>query len=432
MNEQQCFSCNVTAAYSHIRSASHYFDLYKASVSRQKGKDTPALDCLDAALQKLSWMGFMALPLQNKMPSTRQALTVSEEAPRTPTSLRQHLLNILAESGLEDFMWNLVPRYSKSMALAKIYWLQQKLRAWRSANKSILPHLASDVTEPNEVHLQEDPFLIPPRLFPTTTPYDSSASLCSFLLGRTFWLLSILEGGENREAYKRLAFLHFYETLRFAATDGACKAILPRNRSAKCSSPLPCEDLESGLLSMLYIIGQCSPEPSWLLWIIEFMKHSGRQGLYNGFVYAASLETWHSFEVNNSVLQDDLLVQYPEPPSRTISVLIPDANGCDFVSYYAKPAGIDELLISNDGLMYYLLGDAHLSCRLPDNHVEQNVHVYHQQGLEMELFTPDWLQSQTICLDWQRRSLHVEFDLDRILQDHINGGQFSMPIDFSY
>lgn len=162
------------------------------------------------------------------------------------------------------------------------------------------------------------------------------------------------------------------------------------------------------------------------------MKHSGRQGLYNGFVYAASLETWHSFEVNNSVLQDDLLVQYPEPPSRTISVLIPDANGCDFVSYYAKPAGIDELLISNDGLMYYLLGDAHLSCRLPDNHVEQNVHVYHQQGLEMELFTPDWLQSQTICLDWQRRSLHVEFDLDRILQDHINGGQFSMPIDFSY
>ncbi|KAL6903195.1 hypothetical protein GGI43DRAFT_433266 [Trichoderma evansii] len=427
----ECFSCNITAAYSHIRSASHYFELYKASVSRQKAKDTPALDCLDAALQKLNWMCFMTLPLQNKVPSTRQALTVSEEAPGTPTSLRQNLLNILAESGLEDFIWNLVPRYSKSMALAKIYWLQQKLRAWRNTNKSILPPLVSDMVEPKEVNLQEDLFLIPPPLFPTKTPYDSSTSLYSFLLGRTFWLLSILESGENIEAYKRLAFLHFYETLRFAATDGACKAILPKNRSAKCSSPLPCEDLENGLLSMLYIIGQCSPEPSWVLWIIQFMKHSGRQGLYNGFVYAASLETWHSFEVNNSVLQDDLLVKYPEPPSRTISVLIPDANGTDFVTYYAKPAGIDELLISNDGLMYYLLGDTHLSRRLPDNHVEQNVHIYHQQGLDIELFTPDWLQSQTICLDWQHRSLHVEFDLNRILQDHINGCQFLIPINFS-
>lgn len=432
MNELQCFSCNVTAAYSHIRSASYYFELYKASVSRQKAKDTPALDCLDAALQNLSWMCFMALPLQNKMPSTRQALTVSEEILGTPTSLRQNLLNILAESGLEDFMWNLVPRYSKSMALAKIYWLQQKLRAWRNANNPILPPLASDVAELNETNFQEDPFLIPPPLYPTTTLYDTSACLCSFLLGRTFWLLSILEGGVNTETHKRLAYLHFYETLRFAATDGACKAIPPSNRSATCSPPLPCEDLENGILSMLYIIGQCSLEPSWLLWITQFMKHSGRQGLYNGLVYAASLETWHSFEVNNSVLQDDMLVRYPEPPSRTISVLIPDANGTEFITYYAKPAEIDDLLMGNGGLMYYLLGDTHLSRRLPDGHIEQSVHIYHQQSLDMELFTPDWLQSQAICLDWQHRSLQVEFDLNRILQDHINSGQFLVPPSISY
>lgn len=430
MNKQQCFSGNVTAAYSHIRSASYYFELYKASVSRHKAKDTPTLDCLNIALQNLSWMCFMALPLQNKMPSTRQALTVSEEVSRTPTSLRQNLLNILAESGLEDLIWNIVPRYSKSMALAKIHWLQQKLRAWRNANKSILPPLASDMAEPNEVNLQEDPFLIPPPLYPTTTPYDTSTALYGFLYGRTFWLLSILEDGVDTETHKRLAYLHFYETLRFAATDVACKAIPPSNRTANCPSPLPCEDLENGILSMLHIIGQCSPEPSWLLWIIQFMKHSGRQGLYNGLVYAASLETWHSFEAKNSVFQDDLLVQYPEPPSRTISVLIPDANGTDFITYYAKPAGIDELLISNDGLMYYLLGDTHLSRRLPDNHIEQSVHIYHEQYLEMELFTPDWLQSQAICLNWQHRSLQVEFDLNRILQDHINGGQFLIPINF--
>ncbi|KAK6446731.1 hypothetical protein FP744_10002981 [Trichoderma asperellum] len=427
----ECFSCNITAAYSHIRSASYYFETYKARVSRQKAKNTPALDCLDTALQNLSWMCFMALPLQNKMPSTRQALTVSEVTPKTPTSLRQNLLNILAESGLEDFIWNLVPRYSKSMALAKIYWLQQKLQAWRNVNKSILPPLASDMVESNQVKVSEDPFLIPPPLYPTTTPYDASASLCSFLLGRTFWLLSILEDDKNAEAHKQRAFLHFYETLQFAATDGACKAVLLSNRSAKYSSPLPCEDLVNGMLSMLYIIGQCSPEPSWLLWIIQFMKHSGRQGLYNGLVYAASLETWHSFEMNNSDLQDDFLVQYPEPQTRTISVLIPDANGTGYITYYAKPAAIDELLISNDGLMYYLLGDTHLSRRLSDDYVEQSVHVYHQQGLDMDLFTPDWLQSQAICLDWQHRSLQVEFELTRILQDHINGGELSIPTNYS-
>lgn len=432
MNKLQCFSSNITAAYSHIRSASCYFELYKASVTRQKAKDTPSLDCLDTALQNLTWMCFMALPLQNKVPSTRQALTVSREVPRTPTSLRQNLLNILAESGLEDLIWNLVPRYSKSMALAKIYWLQQKLRAWRDANESVLPSLASDLAEPNEVNFQEEPFLIPPPLYPTTTLYDASATLCSFLLGRTFWLLSILEDGVNSETHKCLAYLHFYETLRFTATDGACKATPPSNRSPRCSSPLPCEDLENGILSMLYIIGQCSPEPSWLLWITQLMKHSGRQGLYNGFVYAASLETWHSFEVNNSVLQEDLQSHYPEPSSRTISVLVPDANGTEFITYYAKPAEIDDLLMSNDGLMYYLLGDTHLSRRLPDDHIEQSVHIYHQQGLDMELLTPDWLQSQAICLDWQHRSLQVEFDLNRILQDHMNGGQFLTPSSTGY
>lgn len=432
MIKLQCFSANITAAYGHIRSASYYFELYKARVSRQKAKDTPALDCLDTALQSLSWMCFMALPLQNKMPSTRQTLTISDEVPGTPTSLRQNLLNILAESGLEDLMWNLVPRYSKSMALAKIYWLQQKLRAWRDANKSILSPLVSDMAEPNEINFQEDPFLIPPPLYPTTTLYDASATLCSFLLGRTFWLLSILEGGVNSEAHKRLAYLHFYETLRFAATDGACKAIPPSERSPRCSAPLPCEDLENGILSMLYIIGQCSLEPSWLLWITQLMKHSGRQGLYNGVVYAASLETWHSFEVNNSILQEDLQLHYPEPSSRTISVLIPDANGTELITYYAKPAAIDNLLVSNDGLMYYLLGDTRLSRRLPDGHIEQSVHIYHQHGLDTELFTPDWLQSQAICLDWQHRSLQVEFDLNRILQDHINGGQFLIPSSISY
>ncbi|EHK47733.1 uncharacterized protein TrAtP1_012116 [Trichoderma atroviride] len=428
----ECFSSNITAAYSHIRSASYYFELYKTSFSRQKANDTPTLDYLDTALLNLSWMCFMALPLQNKMPSSRQTITVSEEIPVTPTSLRQNLLSILAESGLEDLIWNLVPRYSKSMALAKIYWLQQKLRAWRDANKSILPPLASDMADSTQLNFQEDPFLIPPSLYSTTTLYDASATLCSFLLGRTFWLLSILEDGVNTKTHKRLAYLHFYETLRFAATDGACKAIPPSNRSARCSSPLPCEDLENGILSMLYIIGQCSPEPSWLLWITQLMKHSGRQGLYNGLVYAASLETWHSFEVNNSVLQEELQLRYPEPSSRTISVLIPDANGTEFITYYAKPAEIDDLLMSNDGLMYYLLGDTHLSCRLLDGHIEQNVHVYHHQDLDMELFTPDWLQSQAICLDWQHRSLQVEFDLNRILQDHINGGQFLIPSNTSY
>ncbi|RFU80204.1 hypothetical protein TARUN_2014 [Trichoderma arundinaceum] len=384
---------------------------------------------LMAYFENLSWMLFMALPLQNKIRSTRRALTISDETPGTSSSLRQNLLNLLAESGLEDLIWNLVPRYSKSMALTKIHWLQQKLRTWRNANKSILLPLASDGPDLDELSLQVHPFTIPPLLYRTTTSYDASAALCSFLLGRTCWLLSILKGGENSERYKRLAYLHFYETMQFAATEGAYKATLP-NTTAQGPIPLPCEDLGNGILPMLYVVGQCSPQPSWLLWIVQFMKHVGRQGLYNGVAYAASLETWHSFEINNSLLPDDMLEQYPSPALRTISVLIPDANGSDIITYYAKPAGIDGLLMSNDGLMYYLLGHVHLSRRPTDGHIEQNMHVYHQQGLRMELFTPDWLQSRVICLDWRQRSLQVEFDLDRILRDHITGGQLLLPLKF--
>ncbi|EHK17302.1 uncharacterized protein TRIVIDRAFT_205900 [Trichoderma virens Gv29-8] len=387
----------------------------------------PTVDCLDTALQGLSWMRFMALPLQNKIPSTRQAFTCNE-ACTTPSFLRQTLLNLLSESGLEDLIWSLVPRYSKSMALTKIHWLQQKLRAWRNSNKTILLPLASDTADPDEANLQT--FTIPPLLHETATPYDASATLCSFLLGRTFWLLSILENGQNSEAHKHLAYLHFYETMQFAATEGAFKANLPNSSSSQNPAALSCEDVENVALPMLYVVGQCSPQPSWLLWIAQLMKHVGRQGLYDGLVYAASLETWHSFEVNNSLLRQASLERYPSPALRTISVLIPDAIGSHFIAYYAKPAGIDGLLMSNGDLMYYLLGHTHISHRPADNQIEQDTHVYHQQGLEMELFTPDWLQSRAICLEWRQRSLQVEFELDRILQDHINGGQLLVPIKY--
>ncbi|KAM6484726.1 hypothetical protein HDV62DRAFT_404522 [Trichoderma sp. SZMC 28011] len=422
----ECFAGNITAACGHIHSANHYFEMYKGSVSHPQTVGVPALDCLDTALQGLSWIRFMALPLQNRIPSTRQALTYGE-ACATPSSLRQSLLNLLAESGLEDLIWNVVPRYSKSMAVTKLHWLQQKLRAWRNSNKSILLPLTSDTAEPGEENPEIQAFAIPPLLYKTTTPYDASAMLCSFLFGRTFWLLSILEGGQNTEAYKHLAYLHFYETMQFAATEGAFKIALPSSNGSQSPAPLICEDVENGTLPMLYVVGQCSPQPSWLLWIAQLMKHIGRQGLYNGLVYATSLETWHSFEVSNSLLRQDSLEQYPSPALRTISVLIPDAVGSNFITYYAKPAGIDGLLMSNNGLMYYLLGHTHITHRPADGQIEQDTHIYHQQGLGMELFTPDWLQSRAICLEWRQRSLQVEFELDRILQDHINGGQLLVP-----
>ncbi|KAL7934684.1 hypothetical protein V8C35DRAFT_34265 [Trichoderma chlorosporum] len=422
----ECFAGNITASYGIIHSANHYFEIYKDSASHPQTTGVPALDCLDTALQDLSWIRFMALPLQNRIHSTRQALSCDEVC-ATPSSLRQSLLNLLAESGLEDLIWNLVPRYSKSMALTKIHWLQQKLRTWRNSHKSILLPLASDTVDPEEASLQEQTFVIPPLLHETTTPYDASAILCSFLLGRTFWLLSILEDGQNSESHEHLAYLHFYETMQFAATEGVFKATLPNGNSSQIPASLPCEDVENGTMPMLYVVGQCSLQPSWLLWITQLMKHVGRQGLYNGLVYAASLETWHSFEVNNSLLEQESLKQYSNPTLRTISVLIPDAIGSQFTTYYARPAGIDGLLMSNDSLMYYLLGHSHISHRPPDSQVDQDTHVYHEQGLGLELFTPDWIQSRTICLDWRQRSLQVEFDLDRILQDHINGGQLMVP-----
>lgn len=171
-------------------------------------------------------------------------------------------------------------------------------------------------------------------------------------------------------------------------------------------------------------------QTSWLLWIVHLMKNIGRQGLYNGLVYAASLETWHTFETNNGLLQEDVPKRYSIPSLRAISVVAPDSNGNQFNTYYAKPAIIDELLMGNYGPMYYLLGHSNISCRPTHDKILQDIHVYHQEGHGMELFTPDWLQNQAICLEWQQRSLQAEFDLDRILQDHINGGQLLVPINF--
>ncbi|RFU76781.1 hypothetical protein TARUN_5452 [Trichoderma arundinaceum] len=421
----ECFASNIPAAYGHVRAANYYFTALKSNTSLRV--DDLALESLETALQTLAWTCYMAVPLPGMLLSVGRTMTTGFIAP-SPFFLQRRLLQILVDSGVHDEIWSPLPiRQESSTFLDKVYRLQRNLREWRDVHGHLHPILETDITALTSIDNSEEyHFPIPPSPYLALPPnLCLSGAMFNFLMARILWTLCLHDKSQDAKKMESEAYMHFYQTMRFAATHAANNSsrTLP-NGTYSTDAAVSSEEMDKSFLPILYITGQCSPQPSWLRWIAQLMKQIGEQGLFNGFVLSASLKVLHRMELSHNLLSTDRIERYPSPALRIISTLIPETNAQGFVCYYAKPSRFNSGWINRDSLTYYPIAHARFSPELDDDSVaKREIDIYDEQRSMEEQFTLEWILSRPVASSWQSRSSEAGFNLDHVLRDHINGGR---------
>ncbi|KAM0258782.1 hypothetical protein ACHAQJ_003624 [Trichoderma viride] len=421
----ECFAGNIPAAYGHFRTAHYYFTALKSNTSLRV--DDLTLESLETALQTLAWTCYMAVPLPGMLLSVGRTSTTSHTV-SSPFNLQHSLLQILADSGVHDEIWSLSPiRQDPSVLLDKVHRLQRDLREWKEVHGHLHPNLETDTaTLASLDHSEEYHFPIPPSPY-LALPSNLclSGAMFNFLMARIMWMLCLHDRNQDAKKMESEAYMYFYQTMRFAATHAANNnsRTLP-NGIYSTDVPVSSEEMDHSFLPILYITGQCSPQPSWLRWIAQLMKQIGEQGLFNGFVLSASLKVLHKMELSHNLLSTDRIERYPNPALRIISTLIPETNAQGFMCYYAKPSRFNSGWINRDTLTYYPIAHARFSPELDDDSAaKREVDIYDEQRSMKEQFTSEWILSRPIASNWQDRSSEARFNLDNILRDHINGSR---------
>jgi hypothetical protein len=422
---QQCFAGNIPAAYGHVRTAHYYFTTLKTNTSLRA--DDFALESLETALQTLAWTCYMAVPLPGMLLSVGRTMTTNYTA-SSPVDLQRSLFQIVVESGVHDEIWSLSPiQQDSSILLDKIYQLQRNLRQWKDLHGHLHSNLETDRAALASFDNSEGyHFPIPPSPYLALSPnLCLSGAMFNFLMARIMWTLCLHDRNQDAKKMEAEAYIYFYQTMRFAASHAANNnsRTLPTGIYST-DAPVSSEEINHSFLPILYITGQCSPQPSWLRWIAQLMKQIGEQGLFNGFVLSASLKVLHKMELNHNLLSTDRIERYPNPALRIISTLIPETNAQGFMCYYAKPSRFNSGWINRDTLTYYPIAHARFSPELDDDSAaKREIDVYDEQRSMEEQFTSDWILSRPIASSWKGRSSEARFNLDNILRDHINGSR---------
>ncbi|KAL7790904.1 hypothetical protein V8C37DRAFT_383576 [Trichoderma ceciliae] len=421
----ECFASNIPAAYSHVRTANYYFTALKSNASLPV--DNLALESLETALRALAWTCYMAVPLPGMLLSVGRTMTTGHTAPG-PFFLQRSLLQILVASEVHDEIWNLAPvRQESSVLLDGIHRLQHNLREWRESHGHLHPNPETDTAAPASLdNLEECHFPIPPSPYLALPPHLCLyGAMFNFLMARIMWTLCLHDKSRDAKKMESEAYMYFYQTMRFAATHAANSSsrTLP-NGTYSTDASVSSEEMDRSFLPILYITGQCCPQPSWLRWIAQLMKQIGDQGLFNGFVLSASLKVLHRMELSHNLLSTDRIERYPNPALRIISTLIPETNAQGFVCYYAKPSRFNSGWINRDTLTYYPIAHARFSPELDDDSAaKREIDIYDEHRSMVEQFTSEWILSRPIASNWQSRSSGARFNLDHVLRDHINGSR---------
>ncbi|PTB69605.1 hypothetical protein BBK36DRAFT_1111079 [Trichoderma citrinoviride] len=420
----ECFASNIPAAYGHVRAAKYYYTKYVRSYPPHC--TNPTMEALETALQTLSWTCYMAVPLPGML------LTDNGEGYRSsmiddekPLSLR--FLETLVDYGIHSEIWSTAPTQQEPSALLKnVYRFQKELRQWLEYHVEDYPYLETDTTALANLEADgECHYPIPPSPFlALSSELCFTGALYNFIMARVSWTLCLYDKSQDAKKLESEAYMYFYQAMRFAATYAMNTSKTLPNTTYSTNTFVTSEELDRSFLPMLYIIGQCSPRPSWLRWIAQLMKQIGEQGLFNGFVLSASLQVFHKMEQSHNLLSTDGIERYPSPALRIISTLIPETNAQGFVCFYAKPSRFNSGWANRDVPLYYPVAQARFSTELDDdNAAKREIEMYDEQRSMEEQFTSGWILGRPVASGWKSRFGEVGFDLDHVLHDHINGGR---------
>ncbi|CAM1508940.1 Fc.00g026790.m01.CDS01 [Cosmosporella sp. VM-42] len=245
----------------------------------------------------------------------------------------------------------------------------------------------------------------------------------NFFMARASWALVV--GGENPDMNELLSFAYFYESMRWSFP---VFGDLENPDTKPADVRLPCETLASSLVPMLYTIGLCCPLATWLQSVIHHLNRFGQAGLFNGKLLGRCLNTMYLLELHSGADSSSLLVRFPPPTFRVISVLIPDTDGGGFSAFYARP-GSTQGSESHGLSRYRPIGQVRWrNCLQKENTKPTNVEFFSESTT---LSTPfaEWLGTRQVIHDWRDWFSPVEFDLELATRDHIHGTRFVFDTD---
>lgn len=319
--------------------------------------------------------------------------------------MQRHLLEIVsADVKIKELIWSPFTAQFISASPDKVHVFNNQLREWklRHIDAVIKYNVESSLADQLYSIDSIDGFPVPPDPVSTIPPQLATVfALYAFCKARMSWTLSLINDDGKLE---RDTYFYVYQVMRFTAN-------LAENSITDTEEPyLPCETTKLGVAPMLYLAGCCCPKQSWLSWISRQLRAIGQEGLFNCLALA------HSLDALSILQKEENPDRFSPPSSRAISVLIPYSNERSFVTYYAKPR-LDRDALGN--VFYYPLGHSKWSAV---GDMEPEVEVYDVTRSSDENFNADWLFTQPVVMRWVEWSRRWEFDVDRAIEDHINGG----------
>ena len=232
-------------------------------------------------------------------------------------------------------------------------------------------------------------------------------------MARTKWALCVRN--EFPEDNELSAYNLFYKALRCAVTQPE-EGIDNANVGDTYLAP---EGVKIGFLPLLHIIGLCCPHPSWLHWIRNTCGLL-QQGISKGHTFSTNLDCFHAFDLHSRRSSLSMPDNSPSPANRVICQLIPEPDGRNYVSYFAR-IRTDNDSVPDDAKRYSILGHARWRCYQGEHPCNPDLHIYGEETCVTDLSA--WLSSRPTAVAWREWATHTEFDMEHALRDHINGAR---------
>lgn len=420
---------NITATYEHTKAGTSL--LKSSSQVKANAATIWHTRTVVAGLQALWGTLRLVIPLlpttklhQNILFPVEYPENAGQTAAATLTTQHRQLLGLVnVDAKVETAIWGTVPFWFNPLSRNVLQEMQNSLQDWAQEHHPELLDFrpSTDSIYPRSGAQWESRYPLPPMPYlSASVPVSVTAALYYFFIGRTWWALALLDDDDdNVTANEHLAYDFFYESLRVTETLAYNRT---RSQSFAPSSYIPCEMLQPGLVPMLYIIGQCSPTPSWLRHITDHLNGIKHEGLMHGWVMAQSLEIFQALQYQDS----RSVFQNHAPSYRPICFLVPQCDRPGFVCYYAQRRG--DSGYSRRSRFYNYLGIAHLGYTSTSmdhfsKHMSMQDYTLIDTPTDKDIaLTADWLRGCRIMQDWQRRLDTADFSTDQAIHDHASGG----------
>ncbi|KAL2815311.1 hypothetical protein BJX63DRAFT_430829 [Aspergillus granulosus] len=407
----ECFNANLPAAFRHIGVAYHYF---QEIASDEALRSSAAMAPIASALQDLELISVIMLPFPSLLDAVidvNSFVPSPEIQPHASAgrSMHQYLLDIAAADGeIQDLIWNPLAPYFSPPSKERISIFLDRLNQWKTLNAMALSGFDECLSPPPHLTYQTiDEYPILPRPIADLSENKClSLALYTFYHVRLFWALSLINRDDTSLELKSYFFL--YQHLRVVAT------------SMQIQQPqeLACESLQISYPAMLHVAGHSCPNENWSHYVTHTLKQINPHGLFDSNAFATNLDIILTLEKSVAVMTGSKYTQqYPPPCQRVISAFFPQPNGKGYIAYYAGPEPNED---GEESTRHYPLGVASWSSETNTRGVKLDLFdIAHGQT-----FDTDWLKGQRAVKDWLTWAGSPEFNLDRALEDHINGTRF--------